>query len=362
MDPFLYAHQNRDKIIWMSQNTNTLLTTPAIQEALNEAVRRREYALYPYKNGLFGLPEAIKKELGAPDYGVLMANGGIEALYVITRALLRQGDEVVASDPSFLPIHHQISLCNAKTIEMPIYSDPWKMTPERVNEAITKKTKMILLIDPINPLGTAYTGDEVKAISEIARDNDLYLLDDITYRDFSDDHHVTSDYYPEKSILVYSFSKNCGMAGMRIGAALAEPELMKSFVKYNVNPLSVNILAQRAALVALQTKDQWISGIIDICRRNQATIKEAVERIPGVFLPVYPSYTNMFIIDIGNTGADPEKVQEKLLLEHGIFLRAGNYVSKRFGDRFVRASFSLPEEECQKFARAFPQVMAELSG
>jgi aspartate/methionine/tyrosine aminotransferase len=362
MEPFLYAHQNREKIIWMSQNTNTLATTPAIQEAIHDAVRRREYALYPYKNGLFGLPEALREDVGTPDYDVLMSNGGIEALYMITRTLLRRGNEVIASDPSFLPIHHQISLCYAKTIEMPIYSDPWKMTPERVNEAITKKTKMILLIDPINPLGTAYTGDEVKAISEIARDNDLYLLDDITYRDFSDDHHVTSDHYPEKSILVYSFSKNCGLAGMRIGAALAEPGLMEEIKKYNVNPLSVNILAQRAALAALHTKVQWMSDIVEISRRNQATIKDAVDAIPGAFLPVYPSYTNMFIIDIGNTGADPEKVQEKLLLEHGIFLRAGNYVSKRFGDRFIRASFSVPEDECRRFSQALPQVMSELSG
>jgi len=362
MEPFLYAHQNRDKIIWMSQNTNMLPTTPAIAEAVLAAVQQKEYNLYPYKGGVFGLPEALKEDLGAPDYDVLLTNGGIEALYILTRALLERGDEVVASDPSFLPIHHQISLSNAKTIEMPIYSKPWKMTPDRVNEAITKKTKMILLIDPLNPLGSGYSKDEVKAISEIAMDNDLYLLDDITYRDFADEHHVTSEFYPEKSILVYSFSKNCGLAGMRIGGLLAEPKLMESFLKYNTNVLSVNILAQRAALAALQTKREWISTVVGTCRRNQATIKEAVERCPGAFLPVYPSYTNMFIIDVGNTGAEPERIQEKLLLEHSIFLRAGNYVSKRFGGRFVRASFSVPEEQCQKFAKAFPQVMAELSG
>ncbi|MFQ5910341.1 MAG: aminotransferase class I/II-fold pyridoxal phosphate-dependent enzyme, partial [Thermoplasmata archaeon] len=119
LEPFLYAHQNRDRMIWMSQNTNTLPTAPAIQEAINEAVQRREYSLYPHKNGLFGLPEAIREDLGAPDYDVLMTNGGIEALYIITRALLKRGHEVIASDPSFLPIHHQVSLCKAKTVEMP---------------------------------------------------------------------------------------------------------------------------------------------------------------------------------------------------------------------------------------------------
>lgn len=361
MEPFLYAHQNRDKIVWMSQNTNTLPTTPAITEAIREAAQRNEFNLYPYKGGLFGLPEAIKKDLGTPDYDVLMTNGGIEALYIVTRALLKPDDEVIATDPSFLPIHHQVSLCNAKTIEMPIYSEPWKMTADIVNEAITKKTRMILLIDPLNPLGSAYNEGEVRAISEIAEDNDAYLLNDITYRDFADEHHVTSEFFPEKSIIVYSFSKNCGLAGLRIGAVLADPELMKTLLNYNTNVLSVNILAQRAALAALETKSQWISKVVDTCRRNQAIIKEAVEKCPGAFLPVYPSYTNMFVIDIADTGVNPEDVQKKLLLEHGIFIRAGNYVSKRFGERFVRASFSIAEEECRKFAQAFPQVMGELS-
>lgn len=361
MEPFLYAHQNRDKIVWMSQNTNTLFTTPAIQDAIHEAVQKREYALYPYKNGLFGLPDAIKEDLEVPDYDVLLANGGIEALYFTTRAILKRGHQVIATDPSFLPIHHQITLCQAKTVEMPIYASPWKMAPDQVNEAITPRTKMILLIDPLNPLGTGYNKDEVRAISEIAADKDLYLLNDITYRDFADEHHTAAEFYPEKSILIYSFSKNCGLAGLRIGAALAPPELVIPLQKYNTNVLSVNILAQRAALAALQTKDQWISEIVRISRENQATIKAAVEKCPGAFLPVYPSYTNMFVIDIGNTGADPERIQEKLLHEHGIFVRSGNYVSKRFGMRFVRTSFSIPEDECQRFARAFPQVMAELS-
>lgn len=360
MEPFLYAHQNRDKIVWMSQNTNTLPTTPAITEAILEAAQQKEFNLYPYKEGLFGLPEAIKEDLGTPDYDVLMTNGGIEGLYVVTRGLLKAGDEVIATDPSFLPIHHQVSLCDAKTVEMPIYSEPWKMTADMINEAITDKTRMILLIDPLNPLGSSYTGDEVRAISEIARDNDLYLLDDITYRDFADEHHATSEFFPEKSIVVYSFSKNCGLAGLRIGAILAEPRLMETFVRYNTNVLSVNILAQRAALAALETKNQWISTVVDTCRKNQAIIKEAVQKCPGAFLPVYPSYTNMFVIDISDTGANPEDVQRTLLLEHGIFLRAGNYVSKRFGERFVRTSFSIPEEECRKFAEAFPRVMAEL--
>ncbi|MFQ6127962.1 MAG: pyridoxal phosphate-dependent aminotransferase [Thermoplasmata archaeon] len=361
MDPFVYSHQNRGTIVWMSQNTNTIFTTPAISEAILAAVQEQEYNLYPYSKGIFGLPEAIKEDLGVSDYDILLTNGGIEGLYILNRALLSRGNEVITTDPSFMPIHHQVTLSKAKTVELPVYSKPWKMTVDQINEAVTEKTKMILLIDPLNPLGTGYSRDEVRAISEIASDKDLFLVDDITYRDFADEHHLTSEFYPEKSILVYTFSKNCGLAGMRIGAFLAEPELMKSLVHYNTNVLSVNVLAQRGALAALRTKKEWISTMVEVCRRNQAAIKKAVEKCPGAFLPVYPSMTNMFVIDIGNTGADPESIQEKLLFEHNVFLRAGNYVSKRFGKRFVRVSFSVPEEQCSKFVHAFPRVMAELS-
>jgi len=361
-DPFEYAHKHRDQIVWMSQNTNSIPTSPKIRKAMMEAIEKREYNQYPFPKGIFGLPEAIREDLGVEDYEVLITSGGIEGLYTMNRALLQKGDEVIASDPSFMPIHHQFVLSEAKIRELDIYKKPWKLTADAVNEAVTKRTRMILLIDPLNPLGSGYSRKEVRSLCEIAEDNDLYLVNDITYRDFSDGHALASEFLPDKAILSYSFSKNCGFAGLRIGALLAPPDIMKKIMPYNTNVLSVNVLAQRAALAALRTKKEWMDRVVQITRRNGERIRKVVERIDGLFLPVYPSKANMFVIDVSETGIDPKRIEERLLYEHKIFIRAGSYVSKRFGDKFIRVSFSVTEEQCERFLKAFPEVMADLRG
>jgi aspartate/methionine/tyrosine aminotransferase len=361
MEEFAHAHKRWKDVVWMSQNTNTIPTDPSVIEAIKSAADERLYNLYPFKKGLFGLPEAMLNDLGMTEQDVLITNGGIEALYILNRALLSEGDEVVATDPSFMPIHHQIGLSKATPVEIGIYKDDYKMTPEQVNEAITDRTKMLLLIDPLNPLGTDYRREEVRAFSDIARDNDLWLVDDITYRDFSDDHTLSSEFYPEKSLTVYSFSKNCGLAGMRIGALLAPSEAMKDIVKYDTNVLSVNVLAQTAALASLRTKDRWIGNVMKICRSNQEKIKSAVDKIDGAFLPVYPSYTNMFVIDTSELEIDPDKFETRILYDHNIFVRSGNYVSKKYGPNFVRVSFSVPEEQCDKFVEALGPTIESLT-
>lgn len=357
-DVFKYAHEKEDEIIWMSQNTNELETSPIIQMKIIEAVKKRKYALYPYQQGLAGLKELILKDLGIiDDFDALVTNGGIEAAYVLTRAMLKKGENVIASDPSFLPIHNQIKLCDADVKEIPIYKDPYKMTLEEINEGVDSNTKFILLIDPLNPLGSSYTREEVKGICQIAEDNNLWIIDDITYRDFAFEHTMTTEFLPEKTVIVYSFSKNCGFAGMRLGALIMPNEISKEIHRWRANPLSANILAQVGAKAALETKDQWMDNMIKQSRKNQAIIKEAVDKIPDVHLPVYPSNTNMFVIDIEKTGLCPEDVQSVLLNDHKIFIRGGNYVSSRFGHKFVRVSFTVPEPQVKKFATIFPEVI-----
>jgi aspartate/methionine/tyrosine aminotransferase len=359
-NPFEYAHGNPN-VVWMSQNTNHLPTTPAIEEAVIESLKNKEYNRYPpFLTGLIDLQNVIKQDLGLPDYKVMLTSGGTEALYIAMRTFLEKGQEVITSDPSYFIIHHFIRLSGATPTDLPIYKEPYKYDIEEVKEAINDKTKMILFIDPLNPLGSNYTKDEVKAICDLAQDHDLILFDDITYRDFADEHHLTAEFAPERTLITYSVSKNCGLAGMRTGALLAPPELMEKAAPYNTNDLSINILGQRAALAALSTKKEWMPAVVAQARKNQAIIKEAVDEVDGAFLPVYPSMANMFVIDISATGLKTQPIQDKLLFEHDVFVRAGEYVSKKFGHNFIRASFTVEEEGARRFRQAFPKVMAEL--
>lgn len=357
-DPFAYAHSH--DVIWMAQNTNHLPTTPAIKEAVSKSLEGDEFNKYPYSKGIFGLKEAILKDLGLEDYEVLLTSGGTEALYIIMRAMLKKGDVVITTDPSYFIIHHFIEISGGVTTDLDIYKEPWKLTTTQISEAITKNTTMILLIDPLNPLGTSYSRDEIKAICRLAIDYDLLIIDDITYRDFADEHVLASEYAPENTIIAYSVSKNCGVAGLRIGALIAKKRHMEGMKIYNTNDLGINVLAQRAALAALQTKSEWFPRVKKITRENQKIIKESVDKIDGVTLPVYPSQANMFIIDISENGINPGDLQNELLYKHNIFVRAGNYVSKKFGQRFIRTSFSIPEEQVKRFAEIFSEVIERL--
>ena len=371
-DNFEFAHAHRREVAWMSQNTNTLPVHPAILEAIRQSVEEREFNLYPRKGGVPGLADAIRADLGLESFDVLLTNGGIEGEYIATRSLLGPGNMVLSTDPSFLPIHDQVAMADAKAIEVDIYRTPYLLTPELAEEAVTPATTMLLLIDPNNPLGSGYPRDHVRGLAEVARDHDLWLLNDVTYRDFNPAHVLATDFYPEKTLVSYSFSKGPGMAGMRIGAVLApsggrrsaqgsEGDVMKMLRRMDTNVLGVNVLAQRAALAALRSKEEWLPGVRRTCEANQATIRRAVEKVDGASLPVYPSKANMFVIDLSSTRADPEAVEERLLLDHLVHTRAGSYLSRTHGKEFLRVSFTVPESDARRFADGFPAVMEALA-
>ena len=130
-----------------------------------------------------------------------------------------------------------------------------------VREHMDDKTKLVSLVDPLNPLGSSYTKEELKDFADIAADNDIYLLHDITYRDFARDHHLMAKYAPEHTITVYSFSKIYGMAGMRIGAVIGVPDVIKSIKSIVINDLGTNVISQRGAIAALKSKKEWLGHI-----------------------------------------------------------------------------------------------------
>ena len=360
-DAFRYAHEHRTEVAWLSQNTNHLVPPEVIRGALEEAIKERRYEGYPYAPGAPELRSLVLADLGFPDdWGCLVSAGGTESLYMLCRALLGAGDEVIASDPSYLIIHKFIELSGARTRNLEIYQPPFRLTADRIQEAITPKTRMILLIDPLNPLGSGYPKEEVRAIAEIARDRRLFLLNDVTYRDFADEKTLAATYAPEETLTVWSVSKNCGMAGLRLGGVAASPELVQKVGRFNTNDLGVNILAQVAATAALRTKSTWFPAVRAQTRANQERIRATVEKVPGTYLPVFPSQANMFVIDLAKAEVAPEAVQKELLLNHGVFVRSGNYLSPQFGGRFVRVSFSNPPADIDRFVQAFPKAIEAL--
>src|SRR3989442_2425669 len=150
-DNFEFAHEHRHEVAWMSQNTNTLPVHPSILDAIRTSADEREFNLYPRKAGISGLSEAIKADLGLDDaVDMILTNGGIEGEYIATRALLKAGDEVLSTDPAFLPIHDQVAMAGAHPLQADISPAPPAATPEHAPETVTPQTKPLPGLDPDN--------------------------------------------------------------------------------------------------------------------------------------------------------------------------------------------------------------------
>jgi aspartate/methionine/tyrosine aminotransferase len=358
---FNYVY-NDEEMIWMGQNTNHLHEENDIMYSMLESVKNKDYCKYPPPEGFPELKDLILQDLGLSEgHDILITAGGTESLYLCMNDILDPTDNVITCDPGYLIIDNFASRFADHVKSIPIYNKEcgYKLTPELVRENMDENTKLISLVDPLNPLGTCYTKEEIKEFADIAIDNDLYLLHDITYRDFARDHHLVAKYAPENTVTVYSFSKIYGMAGLRIGALISAPDVVDSIKTIVINDLGTNVVAQKGALAALKSKPEWLGRIRDTTRGNQKIIKEAVDNVEGAFLPVYPSDGNMFVIDLVETGVEPVDIAE-YLLKKKVFAREGAYTSKLFGHRYLRVSFSIPQEQVEKFAFHFEEGMKAL--
>lgn len=360
---FDYLYKKED-LIWMGQNTNHLQKDKHIENALINGAKKRDYCKYPPPEGFPELKELILKDLDldSDSFDIQITASATESLYLAISTTLSRISNTIASDPGYLIINNFCNRFGNHVKEVPIYNKEcgYKLTPDLIKKNIDMETKLIILIDPLNPLGTAYTKEEIIEIAEIAKENNIILLHDITYKDFARDHTLVAKYAPENTITIYSFSKIFGMAGLRIGAVISSPELIRHMRASVINDLGTNSLAQEAGIAGLQSKSDWIEDIRQICFKNQELIKEAVDETPGTFLPVYPSDANMMTIDISETGIKPEELSEYLLEEKNIFIREGNYTSKLFGDKYVRLSYSIPTEEAMEFRKEFKNAVLTL--
>ncbi|QUH23677.1 pyridoxal phosphate-dependent aminotransferase [Methanobacterium alkalithermotolerans] len=360
-DFFNYVFKDKE-MIWMGQNTNHLHQDNKINDAMIDCVESREYCKYPPPEGFPELKDLVLNDLGLQDdFEILITAGGTESLYLCINNILEPENNMITCDPGYLIIDNFASRFADQVISVPIYHKEcnYKLTPQLVKENMDENTKLISLIDPLNPLGSSYTKDEIKEFAKIAQENDIYLLHDITYRDFSREHHLVAKYAPEHTITIYSFSKIFGMAGLRIGGIIATPDVLNSVRSILINDLGTNVISQAGAIAALKSKQEWIDDIKNQTRKNQDIIKKAVDQVEGAFLPVYPSDGNMIAIDLKETGIDPQ-VMADYLIDKKIFIRQGAYTSKLFGDRYIRISFSVPEYQVKIFAEKFIEACDRL--
>lgn len=349
---------NTPGLMWLGQNTNHFSPHPAVVQAMLDSIEREEYHAYAPPAGFEALRALILEDLGLPEQSVLVTDGAVEALYNVCHTICTPGTQFVTTDPGWKWPIHFAQAAGAATTEIPIYKpeNDYKLTVAQLEAAVTNDTRLIYLVDPNNPLGTCYTRDEIEAFTRIAGRVGAYFMHDCTYAHFADAHTLAAHFYPERTFTIYSFSKWLGVAGLRIGAVVAHPGLIERLAAAPPNNLGSNVVSQRAAIAGLRTKKDWFPEINRRQRRNQAGIAQAVAKVPGLCVVVYPSQANFLVIECVEAGITPEALCHAFRGE-GIMIRQGKYHTPTFGHRFVKVSTTVPEAWADAFCARLPAMV-----
>ncbi|HSU42625.1 MAG TPA: pyridoxal phosphate-dependent aminotransferase [Casimicrobiaceae bacterium] len=354
---------NTPGLMWLGQNTNHFSPHPAVVEAMHEAIAREEYHAYAPPAGFEELRALILEDLGLPEQSVLVTDGAVEALYNVCHTVCTPGSHFVTTDPGWKWPIHFAQAAGATITEIPIYKPEsgYKLTVAQLESAVTDKTRLIYLVDPNNPLGTCYSRDEIEAFARVARRAGAYFMHDCTYAHFADEHTLAARFYPEGTFTIYSFSKWLGVAGLRVGAVVADPDLVERLAAAPPNNLGSNVISQRAAIAGLRTKSAWFPDINRRQRRNQAQIAKAVAKVPGMKVAVYPSQANFLVVECIEAGIKPEALCDAYR-EENIMIRQGTYHTPTFGHRFVKVSTTVPEAWADAFCERLPAMVEKARG
>jgi aspartate aminotransferase/aminotransferase len=212
-----------------------------VKDAAIEAIRRGDNR-YTQTQGIAPLREKLRKELSAEfgrDVGeVLITNGVSGGLLGAGLALIDPGDEVIFPDPYFVMYKHLITMCGGMPVPIDSYPD-FRFPAEKVERAITPRTKVLMINSPSNPTGTVMSEAEIRAAVEIAKKHDLLLVSDEIYEPFLYDVKRSGArktlYSPaeiyDRTLVLRGFSKSHAMTGWRIGYACGPAAVIAEMAK-----------------------------------------------------------------------------------------------------------------------------------
>jgi len=339
-------------LIWMGQNTTHLEPPTEVLDAMQACIASREFQLYAPPGGFARLRELVIEDLGLAGSDAWLTEGAVAGLYHLCMSLAPRVSKLITTDPGWPWPGRFIGRTAVPVEVIDIYETPTRSLSAAQLADVIEPRSIIYLIDPLNPLGSRYDADELRAIVDLARETESYIIHDCTYRHFATGHTLIAELYPERTFTTYSFSKWLGLAGLRLGAVVARPELLAMLIDVPANPLGASILAQRAATAGLEVRERWLTHVRGINRRNIELVERTIADTGFGAVVVEPSHGNFLAVDVSQTGMHSEAVCDALLAE-GIFIRPGTYQSPRFGERFVKISTSVPTEWVDRFAEAW---------
>ncbi|MBI1848605.1 MAG: histidinol-phosphate transaminase [Candidatus Rokubacteria bacterium] len=302
----------RDDLVRLSANESPLGPSPRAVEAI-----RREAAsahLYP-DGGATALRTALAAHVGVTPQQVLVGNGADEVLAILAWAAFEPGDEVVVPEPSFEPYTAVVTLMGATVVLSPLAT--YDIDLDDVRRRISPRTKAVMLCSPHNPATTIVRGGPLRAFLEsLGAEAPLVVLDE-AYRDFCDDPDCPDgvrllERHPNL-LVMRTFSKIAGLAGLRIGFAVGTAEAIERMNRVRA-PYNVNRLGQVAAVAALDDPEH-------LARTRQLVLEERVFLTRELSRRGYafpPSQANFLLVKVPDAPAARQR-----LLAAGLLVRDG---------------------------------------
>jgi histidinol-phosphate aminotransferase len=295
-------------IIKLASNENPIGPSPrAIQAIQNHASLTH---IYPDGGG-YHLRHALSKKFNLPTDHIVLGNGSNEIIELAFHAFAHSNCEVITSRYAFVVYKLMAQLFNVPFIEVPDCRLHYDL--QSINQAITHKTRLIFIANPNNPTGTRIPNDALIEFIHSLPPHVILCLDE-AYYEFLEDPPPTVELirqgYP--IILMRTFSKIQGLAGLRIGYGLCHPTIANALERSR-QPFNTNSLAQAAALAALEDEDH-IKKTLHINSTGRALLQETFTRWQ---LPFIPTSANFILVKTGNA-----QQTFSSLLKKGIIIRS----------------------------------------
>lgn len=345
--------------------------TPAnIKEAAKKALDQGVTA-YSSNYGDIRLRRAIAEKLERmnhlnvdPTKEIMVTCGGEEAVAAALFALLEKGDEVLIADPSYISYSSLTKIAEAEPVYVPLdEKNGYCFDLEKLEAAITNKTKLLILCTPGNPTGTMMDEESLRKLAEICCRHDILVLADEAYEQvlYDGNKHISIASLPgmwERTITVQSFSKTYSMCGWRIGYLVAPAELVRIVVRaHQTVAMNACSFGQLGALEALTGPQDSLYAMLAEFDRRRLLLYNGLKELG---IPCSRPQAAFYLFpDIGEFGMDSFTFAELLLDKYGVATVPGVEFGKN-GENHLRISYATSFEDCQMGLHRIAQCVSDL--